>query len=36
MGATVIGSMPKEYQENIPNNLAKLKKAIEIAGVKLE
>jgi hypothetical protein len=36
MGATVIGSMPKEYQENIRKNLAKLKKAIEIAGVKLE
>jgi hypothetical protein len=32
MDATVIGSMPKEYQENIPNYLDNLK----IAGVKLE
>ena len=32
MAANVIGSMPKEYQENISNNLDNLK----IAGVKLE
>jgi tripartite-type tricarboxylate transporter receptor subunit TctC len=36
MGANIIGSTPEGYAANIRANLAKFKKAIEIAGIKAE
>jgi tripartite-type tricarboxylate transporter receptor subunit TctC len=36
MGATVIGSTPEAYAENIRSNLVKFRQAIQVAGVKAE